>query len=325
MQTKRLRFWKTFRLGEELDVSGTLIYNGLRRFHELPKLDHSADLFEVFYQLSIGLERLMKIAIVLLEHDDVNDPDAFERGLYTHNHQTLLARIQKHVDLQLSSSGNAFLHILTNFYENLRYDRFSINAPLALGREKHNLLDFFERHLQVNFGDRDSMFGHQNTDQFKKFIFKIVSKIARVLYGIIEDRGRCLGLYTYELRRGSKAETVFLREANISLEDILWKELLVFFMNSKETTGYLNFLRGIEPLPFDPGLVEDYLDCFQSDNTRSQVLDEMEALYEDVSDKGERLRLISVIGSPNDYFPGCDGDKGVTDTLDSLDDPDSKN
>src|SRR3546814_6971025 len=88
MQMSRSELWKNFRLGEELDVTGTFIYNGLRRFHELHKLDYSADLFEVFYQLSVGIERLMKIALVLLEHDDANDQDAFERSLSTHNHKS---------------------------------------------------------------------------------------------------------------------------------------------------------------------------------------------------------------------------------------------
>lgn len=307
MQMNQSELWKNFRLGEELDVSGTFIYNGLRRFHELRKLDYSADLFEVFYQLSVGIERLMKIAIVLLEHDDANDQDAFEKSLITHNHQSLIARIQKHANLKLSSSDNAFLHLLTRFYENVRYDRFSLKTVLALGKEKHELFDFLERHLRVTFDDRNSMFGHQNTDQYKKFIRKIVVKIASGLYGIIERYARTLGLYTYELRNGSKAETVFLGEANIPAEDVLWKELLVFFMNTEETSGYLNFLRGIEPLNFDPELIEDYLDCFQSDSAYAQVVDEMETLYEDVPDQGERLRLIGVIGSPNVHFPEEDG------------------
>jgi outer membrane receptor protein involved in Fe transport len=42
---KHTEFWKNFRLGEELSVSGAFIYNGLRRFHELKKLDHTDDLF----------------------------------------------------------------------------------------------------------------------------------------------------------------------------------------------------------------------------------------------------------------------------------------
>jgi hypothetical protein len=28
-------FWKNFRLGEEVHVAGSFIYNGLRRYHEL--------------------------------------------------------------------------------------------------------------------------------------------------------------------------------------------------------------------------------------------------------------------------------------------------
>src|SRR5215469_14223822 len=99
---KRTEWWKNFGLGEELSVCGTFIYNGLRRFHELHTLDNADDLFEVFYNLSIGIERLMKIAIVLLEHRDDGDQAAFEESLITHNHQTLLVRIQKHTDFKLS-------------------------------------------------------------------------------------------------------------------------------------------------------------------------------------------------------------------------------
>ena len=324
MQMNRSELWKNFRLGEELDVSGTFIYNGLRRFHELRKLDCSADLFEVFYQISIGIERLMKIAIVLLEHDDASDQEAFEKSLSTHNHQALLARIQKRADLKLSNSDNAFFHLLTRFYENLRYDRFSLSSPLALGKEKHELFDFLEVQLKAEFGERNSIFGHENTDQYKKFIRKIVVKIASSLYDVIEMRTRFLGLYTYELRHTSKAETVFLGKADLPTEDILWKELLVFFMNTKETSSYLNFIRGIEPLEFDPGLVPDYLDCFQSDSTRAQVVDELEVLYEDVPNKGDRLRMISVIGSPNVYFPEGDDEEEFEDELNPFDEPPSK-
>src|SRR3546814_15163453 len=116
MQMSRSELWKNFRLGEELDVTGTFIYNGLRRFHELHKPDYSADLLEVFYQLSVGLERLMKIALVLLGHVDANDQDDFETSLSTNTHQSLRARIQKHVDLKTSNLPNTFLHPPTPLY-----------------------------------------------------------------------------------------------------------------------------------------------------------------------------------------------------------------
>jgi hypothetical protein len=44
---KPTEFWKNFELGEELSVSGAFIYNGPRRFHELHKLDHTDEIFEV--------------------------------------------------------------------------------------------------------------------------------------------------------------------------------------------------------------------------------------------------------------------------------------
>jgi hypothetical protein len=101
---KHTEWWKNFRLGEELSVSGAFIHNGLRRFHALHKLDHADDLFEVFYNLSVGIERLMKIAIVLLEHDDSADQGAFEESLQTHNHQALLTRLKKHEQIKLRDS-----------------------------------------------------------------------------------------------------------------------------------------------------------------------------------------------------------------------------
>lgn len=45
----------------------------------------------------------MQIAIVLLENDDSNEQDAFEKSLTTHKHQALLARIQRRVGLKFSN------------------------------------------------------------------------------------------------------------------------------------------------------------------------------------------------------------------------------
>lgn len=67
-------------------------------------------------------------------------------------------------------------------------------------------------------------------------------------------------------------------------------------------SGYLEFLRSIPPLDFDPALVDDYLDCFQSDAAKALVSDELEHLYEELEEKGERLRMVEVIGSPGVYF-----------------------
>lgn len=82
-------------LGEELHISGAFIYNGLRRFHEMKQLGFTDEVFEVLYNLSVGLERLLKIAVVLVDHNDVVDQEELEKSLITHNHLKLLDRIKE--------------------------------------------------------------------------------------------------------------------------------------------------------------------------------------------------------------------------------------
>lgn len=306
---KPIEFWKNFKLGEEISVSGVFIYNGMRRFHEMQKLDFTDEVFEVLYNLSVGLERLLKVAVVLLEHKETTNQKELEDSLITHSHLDLLKRVKKHVPIKLASAHNDFLGLLSTFYKSLRYDRFTLSSAYNAEREVEAVCDFLRKHLHIDLPNGSSIFGTANEDRYRRFIRRTVLKISRAVYEVVEERARALNLYTYELRHGSKAETVFLREIDISDEDVLWKELLVFFMNTKSTSGYLHFLRGITPLDFDPELVGDYLDCFQSDASKAFVMDELEHHYEEMEGKkGERLELMKVIGSPTVYFDSSENE-----------------
>lgn len=310
-------FWKNFRLGEELHISGMFIYNGLRRYHEMRKLDFADELFEFLYELSVGLERLLKTAVVLYEHADTTDQKELEKSLITHNHLDLVARLRKHVELKLGTMHIDLLGLLGTFYKSLRYDRFSLSSVYEGEKEAKAIRGLLGKHLQAAFPVEDSFFlGTDNDDRYRKFIQRTVLKIAREVYRVIEDRARQINLNTYELRNGSKAESVFLREVDIADEDILWKELLIFFMNVKADTGYLQFLRGMPPLEFDPALVPDYLDCFKSDSSKADVMDELEHLYGEMDrdKRNERLQLMGVIGAPNVFF---DDDEDEIDDTDS--------
>lgn len=297
-------FWKNFRLGEEVHIAGSFIYNGLRRFHELRKLDYTDDLFEFLYNLSVGLERLLKIAVVLHEHTDATDQDALEQSLITHSHLDLVARVQKHVTISLSKPQNDLLQLLSTFYKTLRYDRFSLNSVYKGKKEAEAIRALLSKYLGVKFPDKSLSFGTPNEDRYRAFIGRTVLKISRTIYKIVSDRSSELGLYTYELLHGSKAYSVFGREVNIGDEDVLWKELLIFFMNADPSLGYLRFLKGIRPLDFDPGLVDDYLDCFKSDASKAEVMDELESHYKemDPKERKERLEIMGFIGSPGVYF-----------------------
>jgi hypothetical protein len=194
------------------------------------------------------------------------------------------------------------LGLLGNFYKSLRYDRFSLTSTFRPKREIEAICDFLSKHLRINTQRNSPLLGIENEERFKKFVRNTVLKISTTLYKIIQEKASSLNLYTYELRHGSKAETVFLRKVNVNDEDVLWKELLIFFMNTKSSSGYLEFLRGIKPLDFDPELVGDYLDCFQSDSAKAFVMDELEHHYEELEEKGKRLEEMGVIAAPNVFF-----------------------
>lgn len=308
---KPTQFWKNFKLGEEVSISGAFIYNGMRRFHEIRKLDYTDEVFEALYNLSVGFERLLKISVVLLEHDDAIDQEELEKSLITHNHLDLLNRVKKHVPVNLTSPHNDLLSLLGTFYKSLRYDRFSLSSAYDFKREMEALCDLLRKHLKVDIRHDTPLLGTQNEDRYRRFIRRTVLKISKTLYKVVENRASALNLYTYELRSGSKAETVFLREVDISDEDVLWKELLVFFMNTKSTSGYLEFLRGIPPLDFDPELVGDYLDCFQSDTAKAFVMDELEHHYEELGEKGNRLELMRIIDAPNVCFDSPEDEEDI--------------
>ncbi|MBN2033524.1 MAG: hypothetical protein JW836_09625 [Deltaproteobacteria bacterium] len=300
--------WKNFNLGQELSISGTFIYNGLRRFHEMQVLDNTDEIFEFLYNLSIGFERLLKVAVVFLEQKDDTVQDALEKSLITHNHLELLQRVRQHCKLNLASPHNEFLSLLGTFYKSLRYDRFTLSSVYDLDLERKTLFDFLSKHLKVDLKQSPGFSATQNDTRYRKYIRKIVTKISSALFEVVREKALELNLYTYELRHGSRAETIFLGQADLPAEEVLWKELLVFFMNTESTSGYLEFLRSIEPLEFDPELAGDYLQCFQSDAAKAVVLGELDELYREIEKPGERREMMRVIGNINVYFDPLDSD-----------------
>lgn len=297
------QFWKNFNMLDEVGISGAFIYNGLRRFHEIRVLEHTDELFEFLYYLSVGVERLLKVAVVLLEHDDSIDIEEFERSLITHTHEDLMRRVREHADVKLSSVHNELLTLLGTFYKRFRYNRFLASSAYSRNSEKEAILAFLSKHVGVKLEDSGTL-AIRNEVRFKKLVNKVVKKISSTLFSVIRNAAGAQGLYTYELRHDARAETVFLGGSDLPSEDVAWKELIVYLMNTKDDNGILNHMRLIEPLEFEPADLQDYLECFGTAKMNSSVSDLVESLYDDIEGDGKenRLEMLSLIANPNVYF-----------------------
>ena len=116
------QYWKNFSLGTEIDISGAFIYNGLKAFDDIQFFIYEAEIFEVLYNLSVGIERLCKVAIVLIEYNSSTDSKRFTESIKTHKIENLIKRISKNKIINLNANDKAFINLLSHFYNSLRYN-----------------------------------------------------------------------------------------------------------------------------------------------------------------------------------------------------------
>lgn len=293
-------FWQNFKLGEEQEIACNFIYNGLRDLHEIDTLNSETEIFPILYNLSIGLERLFKVAIVLLEFDDETDINKFERDLITHNHINLFNKIKKSVHLSWSDQHVALLNILSTFYKTNRYDRFCLSSARNISNDKNLLHLFLKKNLNIK--TENDIFGLENSFRIKRFIGKIIKRMVDDIYSIIQEAARSKNLYTYEISSAySKAGKVLLSKDSIVFddEDLAIIEVLCFLISTKDSV-LMNVVRELEPLSLDPGLDNEYLQFLINKRARyaMSAIDEIEECYLDIKDLRSRLELLKAIKNP---------------------------
>ncbi len=258
--------WKNFELGVELDISGSFIYNGIKIFNDLDSLNNAAEIFEVLYNISVGLERLLKIAIILVEHTDETNFQKFEESLITHNTLGLLDRLSNSIDLNLPAHSKEFLALLSKFYKTYRYNRFSMNSIKNSSAEKYDFLKFIEKHLKTNLIFQDDSIFIKNTDQIKIFLGKVIKKITDKSFLVIRNKAMELNIFTHELRSDSKALRVFRGEKlDFIAERLCKKEMILYLMSNKINSPHLEMLKNYDPLLLESDLTAVFIKCLLSD------------------------------------------------------------
>lgn len=317
-QMDKFQYWKNFNLGVEVGISGRFIYNGLQCLHEMETLFFEEEIFEFLYNLAVGVERLAKIAVILLEHDTAIDQDEFDRSLITHSHQDLIERVKSKTSLSLAGPQNELLQLLGTFYKSHRYARYNSGSIQAKGREKTALHAYLQKYLGIEIKDEFPFNITPNDKKIKKFIGRTVEKLTSQLYEIIEGQARELNIYTYEIRYHSKAYKIFLmKKCDFFDEEILRNELFIYLANCSDPKGHLKYIKSLPPLSFDFASGVEHLGSFKSVQSRLSILEELESLYEDLDDVKARINAVSIIGLPDVYFD--DEDDGVDEYYDEFD------
>lgn len=277
-------------LGEELDVAGAFLYAGIRELHETGHFHFPEDTFLIQYNLSVGLERVFKVAILLSESSKGRDLKSAVSGLKKKEGHDLIALMQRldrvhTLDLRKSQSHLGLLEVLTAFYRRNRYGRYEV---LARGTTKDNassyrhdtgigFLDFINDELQLGYKLGNPFSPWPNTNEVRRWLGHQIKEIVDELYSIICMEARELGIRTGELRVDSKACWTFGGGAlDFLREESIKKELILFLMNPTVSSRYIDKLRSAEPLGLPPDRAADYIKALLRYPSFSDIEDEVE-------------------------------------------------
>lgn len=308
-----LQYFQNFNIGQEIDLAGTFAYNALTILNSERNIYQNDQIFMFLYNSAVSIERIQKCVLFLFSSYDLSNLEKFALELKIHSQPALQNKINGHTHKKLSEEQNALLNLLKDFYEQGRYANFSINTS-------YNYKTEFEKFVQKYYDAKlveTTLISHNTyiTEKAKERIGRTLGKLLCYYYDLIKDKAREKNLYTYELRDGSPAEKVFLNlfpknslQAIHESERNALAELILYLCTTTDSTGYLNYLRKLKPLPFDPFMVQEYLVDIMNRRIPQELVDEVATIYEDLtySEISNRKDAISIIGAHNVFFPEDD-------------------
>lgn len=307
-------------MARELDLSGEFIYAGLVKFNSMISLDEPGESFFVLYHWAVGIERLQKVLILLIEDVQPQEIESFLESIKSHNHRELATKIKRHIKIDFSKEQNTFLNMLADFYENHRYDKYDFYSYDF--KKLNNLSEY----LKTNYKDYNKCYSELSgrylvNGDIKDFIGRIVGRIGQKYYGAIRDISIRRNIFSYELRVDSPAYKIFMTndskmsyQKEIEKDEIAVKELLIYLMNTKEDNAFLKYMRRLEPLDFDPALVEEYVLNLCKKRVLTDLVDEVDYQYyetdefseEELKQRKEMLEIIANDGVSFSFFDDND-------------------
>jgi hypothetical protein len=294
-------FWKNFRMGTELQNSGSFLYNAILCLDQMETLHHEEECFEFLYNTSLGLERLFKIALVLIEHDEFSDQEDFEKSLITHSNSELITRIKKKHTIKIGKPHSRFLSLTDKFYKSTRYGRFNLSSVYQKNHDKFGLVEFIENELNVDL-QGDGMFAIAINERIKKFLGKLIGKFAIQVYDVIGTEASRNGTFTSEIRYGSKAFKIFMeKKFDFTEERIVQRESLLHILRNGIDPKYQEFIDSIPPIKLESLTTDEYIKNVFCYDLNGQVKDELNYVYEEYKPNLQRIEDLLIIGTGVDF------------------------
>src|SRR5574344_800779 len=191
---------------KEVEIAGKFIYDGMIDLNRMINYEDDENIFCFLYKISVGIERLQKIAYTLLKNPTENEYENFEKELITHSHCELQRKINELVKTDFTKHQNAFLQMLDTFYKSSRYDRYILNTKLNY--ERNIFIKYIEKRCKIKI-EVNSIFPTQMDEKIRKFLGKVIGNMSQYYYNLIYKQAINLDIYSYELSSNSKSYKIF--------------------------------------------------------------------------------------------------------------------
>ena len=300
--TQKMFEFKSIQMSKEVTLAGDFIFTSAKIAMQLTSVHNEFDINAIFYNGSIGIERLQKIYLYLC----LENPFEEHEDLKTHNHCSLEGKVAHECGRDLNDNGKKLISKFNEYYGEYRYGNY---APVPKGKTIVDLFISFIKNLngKVNFHEPITPY---EFEPFKRFYINVLGKTAQHYYELIREKAGEIGVFTYELESSSNATRIFWGDNTLYDEMILEqqavKELFLYFYKNKPQEGVFRLLNEMDSLEFDDAFVNDFLSELSDGKTNHQLTDWVSEMYCNIEDEKElkkRKELVSLIGNPSvDYY-----------------------
>jgi hypothetical protein len=296
-------------MANELEVAGEFIYAAIDKFNRMDNFDQVGDYFFFLYHLAVGIERVQKILLVIINDIKRDSIEDFLEEIKSHNHMMLHSKIKEKVNISFSREQNDLLILLATFYNAERYTRFDFFSYDFKDRDL--LIEYVQKYCEgISFDFSLCKKIPLNTNEVKEFFGRVIGRLCQKYYKAIEEESRNRNIYCYELRYNSAAERVFCGnedkgsyQKKIDKEKRAIKELLIYLRSPREMNKFIEYMDQIESLPFDVASIQEYVADLCNKTVSSDLIDEVHYMYEEfVENKDAREQMVSLIGRKGVMF-----------------------